>query len=129
MARAEKERIAERLRAILIAARAEADITQKALAARMGRPQSFVSNYERGAGRVDVADLILISKALELDPADVLKGWIEVRFCLRVPVSGRGKLGTYTLVSPFRAMSDFRIDTQRFAKTGEDHDPERKIGA
>ena len=73
MARAEKERIAAKLRAILIEARAEADITQKVLAARMGRPQSFVSNYERGAGGVDVADLILIARALELDPAEVLK--------------------------------------------------------
>ena len=73
MARAEKDRIAERLRAILIDARAEADITQKVLAARMGRPQSFVSNYERGAGRVDVADLILIARALGLDAAEVLK--------------------------------------------------------
>lgn len=69
MAREEKERIAERLRELLIEARKGAGLTQKALAARLGRPQSFVSNYERGAGRIDVADLVLIAGALRIDEA------------------------------------------------------------
>lgn len=72
MAREEKERIAAKLREVLIEARNAAGLTQKALAARMGRPQSFVSNYERGAGRVDVSDLILIARALALDPRELL---------------------------------------------------------
>jgi transcriptional regulator with XRE-family HTH domain len=72
MARKEKDRIAARLREVLIDARSVADLTQKALAAKLGRPQSFVSNYERGAGRVDVADLLLIAKALELDAQELL---------------------------------------------------------
>ncbi len=73
MAREEKNRIAARLREVLIDARSAAGLTQKALAAKLGRPQSFVSNYERGAGRVDVADLILIAEALGLDPTELLK--------------------------------------------------------
>jgi transcriptional regulator with XRE-family HTH domain len=73
MARADKDRIAAKLRAILIDARTDADLTQKALAARLKRPQSFVSNYERGAGRVDVADFILIAEALKLEPTALLK--------------------------------------------------------
>jgi transcriptional regulator with XRE-family HTH domain len=72
MAREEKERIAAKLREVLIEARNAAGLTQAALAARMGRPQSFVSNCERGAGQVNVADLMLIAKALELDPKELL---------------------------------------------------------
>jgi len=36
---------------MLIEARDAAGLTQKQLCALIGRPQSYVSNYERGAGR------------------------------------------------------------------------------
>lgn len=72
MAREEKDRIARKLRAILIEERKAAGLTQEALAARLGRPQSFVSNYERGAGGVGVGDFLLIARALELDPKELL---------------------------------------------------------
>ena len=71
--RHDKERIAARLREILIDERNAAGLTQKALAHKLGRPQSFVSNYERGAGRVDVADLLLITRALGIEPTELLR--------------------------------------------------------
>lgn len=72
MARREKERVAQKVRALLIEAREASGLTQKDLGAKIGRPQSFVSNYERGAGRVDLADLLALAKALGLDTKELL---------------------------------------------------------
>jgi ribosome-binding protein aMBF1 (putative translation factor) len=57
--------------ACLAAARRRANVTQQELAARLGKPQSFVSEYERGQRRVDVVELLVISRALGLDPLDL----------------------------------------------------------
>ena len=54
--------------ACLAAARRRANVTQGELAARLGKPQSFVSEYERGQRRVDVIELLVISRALSVDP-------------------------------------------------------------
>jgi transcriptional regulator with XRE-family HTH domain len=61
--------------ACLAAARRQANITQQELAARLGKPQSFVSEYERGQRRVDVVELLVISRALGVDP---LKPFAEI---------------------------------------------------
>jgi transcriptional regulator with XRE-family HTH domain len=52
----------------LAAARRRGNVTQQELAARLGKPQSFVSEYERGQRRVDVVELLVISRALGVDP-------------------------------------------------------------
>ena len=57
--------------ACLAAARRRASVTQQALATRLGKPQSFVSEYERGQRRVDVVELLVISRALGVDPLDL----------------------------------------------------------
>jgi Helix-turn-helix len=54
--------------ACLATARRRANVTQQELAARLGKPQSFVSEYERGQRRVDVVELLVISRALGVDP-------------------------------------------------------------
>ena len=54
--------------ACLAAARRQANVTQQELAAKLGKPQSFVSEYERGQRRVDVVELLVISRALGVDP-------------------------------------------------------------
>jgi len=54
--------------ACLAAARRRANVTQQELAGRLGKPQSFVSEYERGQRRVDVVELLVISRALDADP-------------------------------------------------------------
>jgi transcriptional regulator with XRE-family HTH domain len=69
---AERDRMAERLRETLIDARERHGWTQTELAHKVGRTQSFVSNYERGQRRVDVAEFILLARALGLDPVAVV---------------------------------------------------------
>lgn len=58
--------------ACLAAARRQANITQQELAARLGKPQSFVSEYERGQRWVDVVELVVISRALGVDSLSLL---------------------------------------------------------
>jgi transcriptional regulator with XRE-family HTH domain len=57
--------------ACLAAARRRANVTQDELAAWLGKPQSFVSEYERGQRRVDVVELLVISRALGVAPLDL----------------------------------------------------------
>ena len=58
--------------AALAAARRRARLTQQELARRVGKPQSFVSEYERGQRRVDIIEFILITRTLDTDPLSVL---------------------------------------------------------
>lgn len=53
---------------MLIEARTRAGVTQVELAARLGRPQPFISFVERGERRVDVIEFYAIMKALGADP-------------------------------------------------------------
>jgi transcriptional regulator with XRE-family HTH domain len=53
---------------MLIDARTRAGVTQVELAARLGRPQPFISFVERGERRVDVIEFYAIMKALGADP-------------------------------------------------------------
>jgi transcriptional regulator with XRE-family HTH domain len=62
-----------RLRAWLISARHARSITQSELAARLGRPQSFVSKYERGERRLDFVEVLEITRALDADGCDLAK--------------------------------------------------------
>ena len=57
--------------ACLAAARRRANVTQQELATRFGKPQSFVSEYERGQRRVDVVELLVISRALRVDSLEL----------------------------------------------------------
>jgi transcriptional regulator with XRE-family HTH domain len=58
----------KRFRELLIEARNSADLTQAALSGRLGRPQSFVSKYERGERRLDVIEFAQLANALGIDP-------------------------------------------------------------
>lgn len=51
-------------------ARLDHGLDQKALAARLGVPQSFISNYERGVKTLDVIEFVAICTALGLDSGD-----------------------------------------------------------
>ena len=79
MAGEERDRLRARLREVLIEARERADLTQAALAKRLGRPQSFVSNYETGQRRVEVAEFILIARALGEEPIEIFRRLTESR--------------------------------------------------
>jgi transcriptional regulator with XRE-family HTH domain len=58
--------------AALAAAREQAGITQVQLAKQLRKPQSFVSNYERGQRRIDILELLRIAEALEADARAIL---------------------------------------------------------
>jgi ribosome-binding protein aMBF1 (putative translation factor) len=66
------ERPADRLRRRLLEARRARGLRQADLADRLGRPQSFVSNYERGERRLEVSEFIVIARVLGVDAAAVV---------------------------------------------------------
>jgi len=55
----------------LAAARRRAGLTQAELPARLDKPQSFISDYERGQRRIDLLEFLVISRALSADPLDI----------------------------------------------------------
>jgi transcriptional regulator with XRE-family HTH domain len=61
-----------KLLSCLIAARKDAGLHQSQVAARLGRPQSFVSKFENGERRLDVVEFLFLCQALEADPAAIL---------------------------------------------------------
>ena len=63
----------ERLRALLVEARKQAGLTQAELATRLGRPQSFVSKYERGERRLDVVELLEVTHAIGVKTAKLIE--------------------------------------------------------
>lgn len=69
--------INDQLRSLLAEARRANGLTQTNLAKQLGRPQAFVSNYERGQRRIDVGEFVEISKLLGLNPVAILRGLIS----------------------------------------------------
>jgi len=62
-----------RLLGRLVEARKEMQLSQGEVAARLGRPQQFVSRYELGGRRLDVIEYVDVALALDLNPIDVLE--------------------------------------------------------
>ena len=65
-----------KLRDQFIQARKSTGLTQVELADRLGRPQSFVSKYERGERKLDLIEFCEVCRALGIDPVAFLR-----RFC------------------------------------------------
>jgi transcriptional regulator with XRE-family HTH domain len=61
-----------KLRQLLIQARTKRGLSQMALAERLGRPQTFVSKYERGERRLDLVEFLEIAETLKADAHDIL---------------------------------------------------------
>lgn len=61
------------LMTLLIEARHEVGLTQVQLAAKLSRPQSFVSKYERGERRLDLVEFLEVADALGFQPARFIK--------------------------------------------------------
>lgn len=62
-----------RFRHLLAEARRAAGLSQAELSRRLGRPQSFVSKYERGERRLDVVEFGRVARALQIDPLRFLR--------------------------------------------------------
>lgn len=45
-------------------------MTQVEIAGRLGKPQSFISKYERGERRLDFTEFIDLANLIEIDVAD-----------------------------------------------------------
>jgi transcriptional regulator with XRE-family HTH domain len=58
---------------LLVAAREKAQLTQQQLADRLGKPQSFIAKYEGGERRIDVIEFLAIARALQTDPARIVR--------------------------------------------------------
>lgn len=58
---------------MLVAARHKAGLTQEELAKKLNRPQSFVAKYEQQERRLDVVELVQISKILQADPVRLVR--------------------------------------------------------
>ena len=56
----------------LVEARRARGITQAQLADVLGRPQSFISKYERGERRLDFVEVLEIAAALRVDACDLV---------------------------------------------------------
>ncbi len=57
---------------LLVQGREDCGLTQAAVAERLGRPQSFVSKYERGERRLDMIEFLSVADALSLDPCALI---------------------------------------------------------
>jgi transcriptional regulator with XRE-family HTH domain len=63
-ASADEKVLQEKFQHLLRQVRSEAGMRQVDLAAKLGRPQSFVSNYEAGERGIDIMDLRYICEAV-----------------------------------------------------------------
>jgi len=72
----------------LISARKTAGLTQSQLAQKLGKPQSFVSKIERHERRLDVVEFVIMWKALDVAPQEILAN-LEAR--LRAATKVRDK--------------------------------------
>ena len=59
------------LRDVLVDARREAGLSQRALAARLGKAKSHIGMIERGQRRVDALELYHLALCLGRDPCDL----------------------------------------------------------
>ncbi len=58
--------------AVLVEARMQAGLTQRALAERLKRPHSYVAKIEGGERRIDVLEFAELARALRIDPLKLL---------------------------------------------------------
>ena len=67
-----------RFRRLLVEARKSAGFSQAELANRLGKPQSYVSKFERGERRLDVVEFRRVADAIGIDWSGLLhKLWAE----------------------------------------------------
>lgn len=63
---------------LMISARKRAGLTQRELASRLSKPQSFVAKYEGGERRIDLIEFIEICRALPTDSAEIVRKLVKL---------------------------------------------------
>ena len=63
--------------ACLADARRRANLTQQELAKRLGKPKSFVSDYERGQRRIDIMEFLAIIRELDANPQEIFQAIVQ----------------------------------------------------
>lgn len=58
---------------LLVQVRKDAGITQAELGKRIGQRQTFVSKFELGERRLDVAEFIIVARAIGADPYTLMR--------------------------------------------------------
>ena len=62
-----------RLRELMIEARKAAGLSQAAVAARLGRPQSYIADIKRNERRIDVIEFLALAEAIGFDALVLLR--------------------------------------------------------
>jgi transcriptional regulator with XRE-family HTH domain len=62
---------------VVVASRKAAGLTQRDLAAKMGRPYSVIANIERGERQIDVVEFIAIARALGVNELDLMRRVVD----------------------------------------------------
>ena len=66
-----------RLRQVLVESRTRAGVSQTDLAARLGKPQSYISKVESGDRVIDVVEFVEYVRAIGADPVRVLRQVVQ----------------------------------------------------
>jgi len=71
----------------IVEARHAAKLTQVELAARLGKPQSYVSKAENGEWRLDFVEFVELARAIGVDELDLTRAIVfDTAFAHDVPV-------------------------------------------
>ena len=62
-------------RSLLVAAREKSGLTQVQIAESLGKPQSYISKYERGERRLDFTEFIELADVLKIDVNDFVSSY------------------------------------------------------
>ena len=65
------------LRELIRAKRKERGLSQVQVANALGRPQSYVADFERRERRIDVVEYLALAEAIGFDPLSLLKEVIK----------------------------------------------------
>lgn len=65
----------EVFRKLLVSARETRGLTQVQVAERLGKPQSFVSKYERGERRLDFTEFMELADILSIDVTEFVEAY------------------------------------------------------